>query len=68
MAAAEKEVLEKRGENHRLTAHDARVWPGALFAQRPMWFLGGRLPCRFVVGRGRHMTAGTKQELFNNKP
>jgi hypothetical protein len=41
MAAAEKEVLEKRGENHRLTAHDARVWPGALFAQRPMWFLGG---------------------------
>jgi hypothetical protein len=36
MAAAEKDVQEKRGENHRLTAHDAQVCPCALFARRPM--------------------------------
>ena len=41
MVAAEEDVQEKRGENHRLTAHDAWVCPCALFAQRPMWFFGG---------------------------
>jgi hypothetical protein len=36
MAAAEEDVQEKRGENHRLTAHDAWVRLCALFAQRSM--------------------------------
>ena len=68
MAAAEKDVQEKRGENHRLTAHDAWGLPWRLLAQRPMQVLGRRLHAGFVVGRGRHMTAGSKQELLNNKP
>ena len=68
MVAAEEDVQEKRGENHRLTAHDAWVCLCALFAQRPVRVFGKPAPCRLVVGRRRHMTAGSKQELLNNKP
>jgi hypothetical protein len=84
MAAAEKDVQEKRGENHRLTAHDAWGWPWCPVGQRPAWFFrrlgfpGGLvfrearvLGSRFTPVGGwesRQMTAGAKQELLNNKP
>jgi hypothetical protein len=68
MAAAEEDVQEKRGENHRLTAHGAWGLPWRSLAQWPMRVFGTPAPCRFVGGRGRHMTAGSKQELLNNKP
>jgi hypothetical protein len=67
MVAAEEDVQEKRGENHRLTAHDAWGLPWLPPAQRSTWVLGSRLDAGWWLGEAGTFT-GSKQELLNNKP
>jgi hypothetical protein len=50
MVAAEEDVQEKRGENHRLTAHDAWDSPWLSRAQRPTRVLGSRLNAGWWLG------------------
>ena len=50
MAAAEEDVQEKRGENHRLTAHDAWDLPWRPIAPVADAVLGRRLHAGSWVG------------------